>query len=362
MRVRSGPGMRGGVVVLQQAVALLAACSPLGAQSVLERTPNISAGWVGVPWAVHWILSNRFTTRDGQGIVLSPTFDMSLGLPGELLAGVRFAPNSGTVRGESDEWEFRGRWVPLRQDLGAPARVWVTGAFNATAGSADAELGAARWLGPVRLLGAVRGFTSPFDDDGARVALAGGAVWHPLPGALPIALAGDVASLIDRDDGEDIAWSAGIQVGLPFTDLTLSLQATNTGTTTLEGSSLGTGRLRLGFELTIPIPAGQFFGLYTSREAARAAVAGGVAATPAAVRVPIRRYAFTPDRLVIPAGSVVEWYNDDEVVHTATAEDGSWDSGAILPGASWRARFDRPWTYPYNCSPHPFMKGVIIVR
>jgi plastocyanin len=59
---------------------------------------------------------------------------------------------------------------------------------------------------------------------------------------------------------------------------------------------------------------------------------------------------------------VVEWKNDDPLAHTVTADDGSWDSGLIQPGATWRRTFDRPGTYPFHCTPHPFMKGVVVVR
>jgi nitrite reductase (NO-forming) len=45
-----------------------------------------------------------------------------------------------------------------------------------------------------------------------------------------------------------------------------------------------------------------------------------------------------------------------------TADDGAFDSGNVDPGQSWRRRFDTPGTYPFHCTPHPFMKGVIVVR
>jgi plastocyanin len=64
----------------------------------------------------------------------------------------------------------------------------------------------------------------------------------------------------------------------------------------------------------------------------------------------------------VPAGTTVEWTNGDAVVHTVSADDASFNSGAIAPGATWRATFTRPGTYAYHCGPHPFMKGVVIVR
>jgi plastocyanin len=50
------------------------------------------------------------------------------------------------------------------------------------------------------------------------------------------------------------------------------------------------------------------------------------------------------------------------VVHTVTAEDGSFESGEIQPGARGSVTFSRPGTYPYHCTPHPLMKGVGEVR
>ena len=135
----------------------------------------------------------------------------------------------------------------------------------------------------------------------------------------------------------------------------------NTAATTLQGASIGDDRVRFGFEATAPVPLGFFFGGYPARAAARESVV----ASPdeaADVVVEIRRYAYGPVRIVVRAGSVVEWVNGDAVVHTATAEDDAWSSGGIQPGASWRARFDEPGIYPYYCGPHPFMKGVVIVR
>ena len=65
---------------------------------------------------------------------------------------------------------------------------------------------------------------------------------------------------------------------------------------------------------------------------------------------------------MVRAGSVVEWVNRDAVVHTVNAEDGTFHSGAIEAGQSWRARFDEPGRYPYYCGPHPYMKGIVVVR
>ena len=47
--------------------------------------------------------------------------------------------------------------------------------------------------------------------------------------------------------------------------------------------------------------------------------------------------------------------------HTATAEEGAFDTGNIDPGASATVTFDAPGTYTYVCTDHSSMTGVIVV-
>ncbi|MEI7925665.1 MAG: plastocyanin/azurin family copper-binding protein [Chloroflexota bacterium] len=61
-----------------------------------------------------------------------------------------------------------------------------------------------------------------------------------------------------------------------------------------------------------------------------------------------------------PAPLVVRWTNNDTVEHDVILADGS--SPVIAPGASFERRFDRPGTYAYSCSFHPFMTGTVVVR
>lgn len=77
------------------------------------------------------------------------------------------------------------------------------------------------------------------------------------------------------------------------------------------------------------------FGLggFPDREAAAEAVREEPGES-ADVVVDVERYAFGGGRIEVPAGSVVEWVNRDAVVHTATALDNAWKSGAIPPPES----------------------------
>jgi len=67
--------------------------------------------------------------------------------------------------------------------------------------------------------------------------------------------------------------------------------------------------------------------------------------------------------LRIPVGTTVTWTNDDpDAIHTATAVDGSFDSGFLDPGDSFSFTFDTPGEYEYYCLPHPWMRAMIIVE
>lgn len=83
------------------------------------------------------------------------------------------------------------------------------------------------------------------------------------------------------------------------------------------------------------------------------------AAGPASVA--ITDYVYAPDPVRVRAGSAVTWTNNDDAPHTATAQDGGWDTGSLSKGQSGAVRFDTPGTYPYTCILHPTMKGRVIV-
>ena len=71
---------------------------------------------------------------------------------------------------------------------------------------------------------------------------------------------------------------------------------------------------------------------------------------------------YDPYELTVKVGTTVTWVNDDETSHTATAIDGSFDSGYLEKGESWSYTFDTAGEYDYLCTPHPWMKGRVIVE
>jgi plastocyanin len=80
------------------------------------------------------------------------------------------------------------------------------------------------------------------------------------------------------------------------------------------------------------------------------------------VEVVITDLKYAPAILSVSPGTTVRWVNRDLMDHTVTSRSGLWDSGNIRPGASWSRRFDEPGSYPYLCTPHPFMTGTVVVR
>ena len=67
---------------------------------------------------------------------------------------------------------------------------------------------------------------------------------------------------------------------------------------------------------------------------------------------------FSPPALTIPAGTTVTWVNDEQAKHTATADDGSFDSGDQDLGESFTYTFTEPGVYPYFCRYHGDVDGV----
>ena len=77
--------------------------------------------------------------------------------------------------------------------------------------------------------------------------------------------------------------------------------------------------------------------------------------------VSIKNFAFNPPNTTVSAGTTVTWVNNDQVPHTATANDGAFDSGTLQPGQSYSFKFDKPGTYAYHCNIHPDMSATVTV-
>ncbi len=70
---------------------------------------------------------------------------------------------------------------------------------------------------------------------------------------------------------------------------------------------------------------------------------------------------YAPAALAVSAGTTVRWTNEDAVIHTVTARDGSYSSGVMKPGDEFSLTFDKPGAYDYFCAIHPLQSGQVVV-
>ena len=82
---------------------------------------------------------------------------------------------------------------------------------------------------------------------------------------------------------------------------------------------------------------------------------------PRAEKVEIENFAYNPDPVTIEEGGKVIWINRDSTPHTATADDGSFDTGELDEGKLKSETFKEAGEFTYFCRIHPNMHGTIRV-
>jgi plastocyanin len=78
--------------------------------------------------------------------------------------------------------------------------------------------------------------------------------------------------------------------------------------------------------------------------------------------VAIADFSFSPATITINQGDTVTWTNDGPTPHSATADNGSFDTGIFPAGQSRTHTFDEAGSFSYYCIPHPNMKGTVVVQ
>ncbi|MDX6634869.1 MAG: hypothetical protein QOF06_1072 [Solirubrobacterales bacterium] len=78
-------------------------------------------------------------------------------------------------------------------------------------------------------------------------------------------------------------------------------------------------------------------------------------------KVDIVEFTYQPDPVVVQVGGKVIWQNQDAAPHTATADDGSFDTGTIEKGKTGSETFKEAGTFTYFCEIHPTMHGTVEV-
>jgi plastocyanin len=78
--------------------------------------------------------------------------------------------------------------------------------------------------------------------------------------------------------------------------------------------------------------------------------------------ISIQNFTFSPSSTTVAPGTTVTVTNKDQVAHTLTATRGGFNTGDIQPGQSKTfSAPNTPGTYPYMCSIHQYMTGMLIV-
>ena len=91
------------------------------------------------------------------------------------------------------------------------------------------------------------------------------------------------------------------------------------------------------------------------------ATAGAQRVESGAIDVQIKSLAFQNGTRSVTVGTTVTWTNADDVGHTVTAADKSFDSATLDTGQTFTHKFLALGKHDYTCTIHPFMKGTITV-
>ncbi len=93
-------------------------------------------------------------------------------------------------------------------------------------------------------------------------------------------------------------------------------------------------------------------------------------ATPAFLRIQMDGFSpyYFPNAVDVSVGTIIWWENPTATHHTIT-HDGcknggfcAFDSGTIAPKGKFSLYSLAPGRYPYHCTLHPIMRGVVVVR
>jgi len=99
----------------------------------------------------------------------------------------------------------------------------------------------------------------------------------------------------------------------------------------------------------------------TAAAAATTTGGNGAAGTPTEATEVIKQVSFTVKEVDVAVGGSVVFDNQDGQAHTATADDGSFDTGHIDGGTKKSVTFAKAGTFAFHCSIHPSMKATVVV-
>jgi plastocyanin len=78
--------------------------------------------------------------------------------------------------------------------------------------------------------------------------------------------------------------------------------------------------------------------------------------------VHIKGMKFSPAKISAAVGDTVTFTNADSMTHTATAMDGSFDTGHIAAGKSAKVKITAAGAHPFHCAIHSSMEGTVTAK
>jgi LPXTG-motif cell wall-anchored protein len=113
-------------------------------------------------------------------------------------------------------------------------------------------------------------------------------------------------------------------------------------------------------EAAPPAPEPQV--LADEREAAPKPKPKPTALAAASGSVTIVDFNFSPGTITVDVGDTVTWVNNGPTPHSATSSNGAFDTGIFPAGESRSHTFNEAGTFSYICTPHPNMRGTVVVQ
>nr|WP_306266506.1 cupredoxin family copper-binding protein [Pararhizobium sp. IMCC3301] len=102
--------------------------------------------------------------------------------------------------------------------------------------------------------------------------------------------------------------------------------------------------------------------IFKSITATAAVILFAGTAQAAEIKVDIQGFKFKPAQINVSVGDTVAFTNRDGAPHTASAVDGSFETGTLSKGKSKSIAFDSAGTYAFFCAIHPKMKATVVVK
>ncbi len=116
-----------------------------------------------------------------------------------------------------------------------------------------------------------------------------------------------------------------------------------------------------GVQSSDPAPTEEAVTAEPSPAAVPTSAGGAVAHAAASTTVSMGDNFYSPASISIAAGDTVTWSNNGQAPHSATADNGSFDTGVFNSGQSRSETFNSAGTFTYFCTIHANMRGTVRV-